>query len=262
MKLFSSKSTHSKLALCFATLTLVTACNQKPKTDTTNPNTATSTTATTSATTTTTTITVTESAAGTTPEPNTGTTAGTVSGVAPTPTAETAIVPGSATTTSSAAPTPATATKSPVTIPPEKAGLAKDLVAFNNALNGTAMKSQKLQADFIQKHKNDKSPDVQVLFIKEGIKSLDQQKSDLQAVKLTDPKVIAMRDKFISTIDQQKSAYTFMVNTPKPTQAQQDDVAKKMANVQKTGEDAQQTFLKLAQESGLQPAGTPQAGKQ
>ncbi len=228
---------YSKLALCLATLTLVTACNQKPKTDT-----ATTSADSTTQVTTTTTVTAVSGVAAT-------------SEVAPTLVASSTSAIAPAATTETTASTTAT---TPAPISPEKAGLAKDLVAFNNGINAASAKSQKLQADFIQKHKNDKSPDVQVLFVKEGIKSLDQQKADLLAVKLTDPKVIALRDKFISTIDQQKSAYTFMVNTPKPTQAQQDDVAKKMAEVQKTGEEAQQTFLKLAQEAGLQPQGSAQ----
>lgn len=230
---------YSKLALCLATLTLVTACNQKPKTDTATTSADSTTQVTTS---TTTTVTAVSGVAAT-------------SEVAPTLVASSTSAIAPAATTETTATTTAT---TPAPISPEKAGLAKDLVAFNNGINAASAKSQKLQADFIQKHKNDKSPDVQVLFVKEGIKSLDQQKADLLAVKLTDPKVIALRDKFISTIDQQKSAYTFMVNTPKPTQAQQDDVAKKMAEVQKTGEEAQQTFLKLAQEAGLQPQGSAQ----
>lgn len=247
------KITSSKIAVTLATLTLITACNQKPKTDNAlgdNKETATQ-----SATSSTTTTTVTETASSVTAS---------TSAVAPVaPVAPAVIDPATSSTTTTTS-TTASTTKAPVAIPPEKAGLAKDLIAFNNAINATAVKSQKLQEAFIQKHKDDKSPDVQVLFIKEGIKSLEQQKADLKAVKLADPKAIAMRDKFISTIDQQKSAYTFMVNTPKPTQAQQEDVAKKMAEVQKTGEDAQQTFLKLAQESGLQqnnPQAIPPAGK-
>lgn len=251
------KITSLKIAVTLATLTLITACNQKPKTDNAlgdNKETATQ-----SATSSTTTTTVTETASSVTASTSAVAPVAPVALVAPV--APAVIDPATSSTATTTTSTTASTTKAPVAISPEKAGLAKDLIAFNNAINATAVKSQKLQEAFIQKHKDDKSPDVQVLFIKEGIRSLEQQKADLKAVKLADPKAIAMRDKFISTIDQQKSAYTFMVNTPKPTQAQQEDVAKKMAEVQKTGEDAQQTFLKLAQEAGLQPQGTPQAGK-
>lgn len=150
------------------------------------------------------------------------------------------------------------ATAEAVTISAENALLAKDLIAFNEAINATAVKSQKLQEAFIKKHQNDKSPDLQVKFIKEAIKSLEQQKADLQAVNLTEPSVVAMREKFIKTIDSQKSVYTFMVNTPNPTPAQQKDVAKQLEAVQKLGEQAQSEFIQLAKKAGLQPSATTQ----
>lgn len=160
---------YSKLALCLATLTLVTACNQKPKTDTATTSADSTTQVTTS---TTTTVTAVSGVAATSEVAPTLVASGT-SAIAPTAMTET---------------TASTTATTPATISPEKAGLAKDLVAFNNGINAALAKSQKMQADFIQKHKDDKSPDVQVLFVKEGIKSLDQQKADLLAVKLTDPK--------------------------------------------------------------------------
>lgn len=248
------KTTSAKIALTLASLTLITACNQKPKTDTAigdNKNTAVSSVTAISTTTTTVTETANSTTAVTAP----------TSSVAPV--APAVIEPATSSTATTTTSTTAT-TKTPTQISPEKAGLAKDLIAFNNAINATAVKSQKLQEAFIKKHKDDKSPDVQVQFIKEGIKSLDQQKADLQAVKLTDPKAIAVRDKFVSTIEQQKAVYTLMINNPKPDKAMQEDVSKKMAGVQQSGEEAQQMFLKLAQESGLQqnnPQAIPPAGK-
>lgn len=166
-----------------------------------------------------------------------------------------AFIPLFTPTLATAKPTTAKANTT-ATVSPEKAILANDLIAFNKAINRASIKSQKLQTDFITKHKNDKSPDVQVLFIKEAIKSLDQQAAELQAVTLSDPKAIAMRDKFLATIALQKSAYTFMVNTPHPTQAQQDNVAKQMADVQVMGVSAQKDFIQLANDAGLMPEST------
>ncbi len=162
-------------------------------------------------------------------------------------------------------PAPATEVKvenAKETATPEKAGqtdtadknkekLKAEIRALIKTLDTIDQQAQAKQVELSEKMKNADPTQQQEIF-KEVVKMQQEQEKMLQDVKLSDERLVKIRDKFYEAMNLQKEITQTMVNTKEMSPETDKQLAEKMKQAQATGETAQKDLLALLKEAGLQ----------
>ncbi len=132
-----------------------------------------------------------------------------------------------------------------------KEKLKAEIRALIKTLDTIDQQAQAKQVELSEKMKNADPTQQQEIF-KEVVKMQQEQEKMLQDVKLSDERLVKIRDKFYEAMNLQKEITQTMVNTKEMSPETDKQLAEKMKQAQATGETAQKDLLALLKEAGLQ----------
>ena len=172
---------------------------------------------------------------------------------APIVTPQTAAASATTATTTTATTTPAQASANART--PLQTDLITFLAAGKNLQQEAETKQAAMQKQLQAKAKDAKTPEaqqkLQQQLITDVVAFKTQQKQQLQSIALTEPRVKAVRDKMVESLDNDIKASQIVIKNPQPTPETQKSFTNTMKKAQDANMQASEQLHKLLQEAGM-----------
>lgn len=131
--------------------------------------------------------------------------------------------------------------------------LQKDLTLLFKTLNDIDNKTGKQQQELAQKMQTAQDPKVLTEVYQEISKQLTNQKSTLNNLKFEDPRMNELRQKMISSIDDNQNMIQQLQKKPDANPETDPAIAKIAEEGQKSAIEARDMLMQLVQEAGINP---------
>lgn len=161
-------------------------------------------------------------------------------------------------TTQPTAQPPSQASVQPVTTntrTPLQADLITLIATGQNLQKDAVAKQATMQKELQQKAKTIKTPEAQRKVQKEMLTDVvaykTKQKQQLQSIALSEPRVKAVRDKMVSSLNSDIKATQIVLNSPTPTAQTQKSFTDAMKKMEADNAQAAQQLQKLLKEAGM-----------